>query len=1180
MNEEKFPPFGPEGTKPDSGWLTNANGGPVSNEDIASQPDTDDIFALDASDLSSGPASFAGKLPPQEDSAIPLYDLPQIRPTAPESAWLDSQVGLPKMPSELRHIPTSSSDILFVEPPRGGSDVIGGLVGEAANKSSSSIFHAPPAGSSRFANPTEPTEEHLDDPLPDYNLFDNNVDSDQQLTGELNAESAAVAELFRTPMPPKQLGDSNGAKDGNLDGFDELSKEPSSSNLFDDATGLPEEDEGDYAVIGSGVNLANPYEGPDPLAGPSSSIFAGDVASEIHKENVELDHIPIMASNDEASDAMRFTLEQDENNSSIFQSKKTRHSDPESVFDDAVVADALAEAEATAGAIDWQLPESLNEQVSQRMAVDSVEPSEDPVDYFSASANDNGKPNANGLMETDWDALAGEPSPSFGQDTQDAFKRDELSEDKPAPSKKLNSTAGIPFRATPGLEEVTPAKPAKNSRSVAEFEVEEKPTVSKKGGSLGWIAGSALGLVLGVGGSTGVFLSGALNGPETAKPIVGLTNIPAPRPEPEIQPAPPVDPRTMLAAGEPAKALAALEKLGDSAPTSARADRGQARWLTRLREASANPADITADDEQFKKAEQDLQAVVNESDKLKTDEDKQAGVRAALHLGLMKEVTGDFAAATRIYTDASTKFPGSAQVFKTALERLKLTKPANKQQSRMQNREALELAQAAIVMLTMIQEDAKKNSADQEPGFLYWEASNLAASGQFDEAMKQLSTAKKLHEQRRLAFAGKGTNPLSDPLEQIFTRNCDDLAELWKLKKELYSHPKYGTAIAKQGAGTVLTELDNKNTALATEKSSAEKEAIKLKEQFEKDSLSTKEMLAKTDEDRKKALSDLEKVKADLNTVQDKVALADLQFKKADATLNSMIKELKVNKLVDEQDDLNTVLKKLPTVLKEASAASASADVKKAAEALLLAKKERDAALNQAKEAMIQADKAQEVAKQAMANLEKARQDSEAQIKLVKESVTEEIKKAVTLAQAENLKKVDELTTAANKARTELANQQREFQTRVERLQADLGTKLAAKDAELVQRLQQKDQQYQQAISDVRAGAAVPLSSAELLARDRAAQAYGRGVDFYFTNQFIAAEASFALAASLDQHDARYWYFLGLSRTMLGRADAEASFRKGADQERRSQPSSQAIDDSLERVQGSVRQTLSGYRPR
>jgi len=1178
MNEEKFPPFGPEGTKPDSGWLTNANGGPVSNEDISSQPDTDDIFALDASDLSSGPASFAGKLPPQEDSAIPLYDLPQIRPTAPESGWLDSQVGLPKMPSELQQIPTSSSDILSVEPPHGGSDVIGGLVGEAANKSSSSIFHAPPAGSSRFANPTEPTEEHIDDPQPDYNLFDNQGDSDQQLTGELNAESAAVAELFRTPMPPK-LGGNNGGKDGSLDGFDDLSKEPSSSNLFDDATGLPEEDEADYAVLGSGVNLANPYAGPDPLAGPSSSIFAGDVSSEIHKENVELDHIPIMASNDEALDAMRFTLEQDENNSSIFQSKKARHSDPESVFDDAVVADALAEAEATAGAIDWQLSESLNEQVSQRMAMDGGETEENNADFFTASAS-NGKQIANGRIETDWDALAGEASPYFGQDTQDAFKRDELGEDKPAASKKLNSTAGIPFRATPGLEEVTPEKPARKTRSVSEFEVEEKPTVSKKGGSLGWIAGSALGLLLGVGGSTGVFLSGALNGPETAKPIAGLTNIPAPRPEPEIQPAPTVDPRTMLAAGEPAKALAALEKLGDSAPASAKADRGQARWLTRLREASANPAGITADDEQLKKAEQDLQAVVNDSDKLKTDEEKQAGVRAALHLGLMKEVTGDFAAATRIYTDASTKFPGSVQVFKTALERLKLTKPANRQQSRMQNREALELAQAAIVMLTMIQEDAKKNNAEQEPGFLYWEASNLAASGQYDEAMKQLASAKKLHEQRRLALAGKGTNPLSDPLEQIFTRNCDDLNELWKLKKELYSHPKYGTAIAKQGAGAVLTELDNKNTALAAEKSSAEKEAIKLKEQFEKDSLSTKEVLAKTDEDRKKALSDLEKVKADLNTVQDKVAVADLQFKKADATLNSVIKELKVNKLVDEQDDLNTVLKKLPTVLKEASAASASADVKKAAEALLLAKKERDLALNQAKEAMIQADKAQEVAKQALANLEKARQDSEAQIKLVKESVNEEIKKAVTLAQADNLKKVDELTAAANKAREELASQQREFQTRVERLQADLGTKLAAKDAELVQRLQQKDQQYQQTISDVRAGAAVPLNSAELLARDRAAQAYGRGVDFYFTNQFIAAEASFALAASLDQNDARYWYFLGLSRTMLGRADAEASFRKGADQERRSQPSSQTIDDSLERVQGSVRQTLSGYRPR
>jgi hypothetical protein len=91
---------------------------------------------------------------------------------------------------------------------------------------------------------------------------------------------------------------------------------------------------------------------------------------------------------------------------------------------------------------------------------------------------------------------------------------------------------------------------------------------------------------------------------------------------------------------------------------------------------------------------------------------------------------------------------------------------------------------------------------------------------------------------------------------------------------------------------------------------------------------------------------------------------------------------------------------------------------------------------------------------------------------------------------------------------------------------------------------------------------------------------YAAGLRAYFDGRFADAQASFAGAAQADDQDARYFYFLGLSRLALdNRADANANFEEGARLERENRPGRKAVSTALERVQGTARQALNRFRP-
>jgi tetratricopeptide (TPR) repeat protein len=91
---------------------------------------------------------------------------------------------------------------------------------------------------------------------------------------------------------------------------------------------------------------------------------------------------------------------------------------------------------------------------------------------------------------------------------------------------------------------------------------------------------------------------------------------------------------------------------------------------------------------------------------------------------------------------------------------------------------------------------------------------------------------------------------------------------------------------------------------------------------------------------------------------------------------------------------------------------------------------------------------------------------------------------------------------------------------------------------------------------------------------------YAAGLRNYFARHYDDAEASFVKAIEYDNQDARYFYFLGLSRLGLGRTnDAEADFQEGAQLEVLNRPGREAVSTALERVQGPARQAVNRARP-
>jgi hypothetical protein len=95
-----------------------------------------------------------------------------------------------------------------------------------------------------------------------------------------------------------------------------------------------------------------------------------------------------------------------------------------------------------------------------------------------------------------------------------------------------------------------------------------------------------------------------------------------------------------------------------------------------------------------------------------------------------------------------------------------------------------------------------------------------------------------------------------------------------------------------------------------------------------------------------------------------------------------------------------------------------------------------------------------------------------------------------------------------------------------------------------------------------------------------AEQHYAIGLRLFNARDYAAAEKEFLAAVESDSQDARYYYFLGLSRLSLNKStEAFEDFEQGARLEQQGRPGRRAVNAALERVQGGQRQAVNRYRP-
>ena len=91
---------------------------------------------------------------------------------------------------------------------------------------------------------------------------------------------------------------------------------------------------------------------------------------------------------------------------------------------------------------------------------------------------------------------------------------------------------------------------------------------------------------------------------------------------------------------------------------------------------------------------------------------------------------------------------------------------------------------------------------------------------------------------------------------------------------------------------------------------------------------------------------------------------------------------------------------------------------------------------------------------------------------------------------------------------------------------------------------------------------------------------YGMGLEFYREGRYDLAEKAFIDSIRSNNKDARYMYFLGLTRWQQGKFEpAIADFKAGALLEMVGKPTAKTVNSSLESIQGILRTTIEKYRP-
>jgi hypothetical protein len=458
----------------------------------------------------------------------------------------------------------------------------------------------------------------------------------------------------------------------------------------------------------------------------------------------------------------------------------------------------------------------------------------------------------------------------------------------------LETPPRAPRRTDIEVEDEEKTPPTRAPRAREPEPPKRQPAAPTRGGG-GMLRGALVGMVFAGAACAGIYFSGVVpNSPKTTQ-------------APKGQPGP-TNPDGNAGNSQPAAAIP-----------------GQSRVFGVLQELGKTNATVTAaDNPELKQAREELQAVADNPEATKTARGERQAVEATLYIGVSHELAGDRESARKVYAAAVKKFPNYAATFEAALDRLDATtaKPAGTSL-----RLTPDDAQQLLLTLILLQDDPPAK-AEPEAGVYFWKAVNAAAAGKYADAIDQIGKAKAAHAKQVKANPGRGVNPLSDPLEQIFSRACDDLEKYWKLREAVYANKAIAELIKKEGSeAKAMAEL-----AAAQRKAN---DAVK----FMTELTEAKTKLAKADADLVTANNKVTKAEGDLKDAKELVLkaekarteaedarkTAETARKSADELIASLAKELQAAKLLPEKYDNAALLAAQKTVTERATGPTLSA---------------------------------------------------------------------------------------------------------------------------------------------------------------------------------------------------------------------------------------------------------------
>jgi hypothetical protein len=662
-----------------------------------------------------------------------------------------------------------------------------------------------------------------------------------------------------------------------------------------------------------------------------------------------------------------------------------------------------------------------------------------------------------------------------------------------------------------------------------------KPVAAAPSPTRHWVGGGLVGAVAGGGVVAGLlWMLGLLNPPAAPTQGQGVRPTPQQPAGETVAKAPsPASVREALTSGRFAEAVKGAEQLPPDAPPEALVARGQARWFNYLQTQMAAKGKLSKDDPQVQQALADL--------------DKAKLAESRYWQGVIEEAAGREDAARKIFEQGKEEFKDDAKarrLFQAALDRLDSRPAAAPKGSGRRDAPAPDArasAERALVLTLIALAQQAAAEEREEAGIKFWEAARLARQGKYADAVKSLREARQNHDTRRFQNLFKAQNPTSDPNEQIFLRCCDLIESYWALEEKLKEYGDSAAILASRKAD------QEKLTALAREKKDAEE---KLREADTRlDAVKTRlKDAGVSDADPGKGVE----------------LLADAK-KKAESARTALAEALKAAMIPDDdpQKALATLArskKDLDEVTAKLKAARVPADDPvKGVGQLVSARDSLDATLGKvAQKLEVKPDGVLREVDSMVRQLKSG--DANRRIEELRADVRK-LNQALSTAQAETQQQRDAAQAA---------------QRRAQQLQAaaDAGTQaertVRAQEAELRQLRSQLSTQR------LPGGTAPTGGNDPLLAESY----YAAGLVRYYAGDYAAAESDFAEACDLSGLDARHFYYRGLARLAQGKDDlATLDFRLAARLERDGRPDTRAVNASLERVQGSARQTLNRYRP-